>query len=99
MTSNPALQDPSGRSSGPHARKLPAAYYGVVQAFLLTFFMTAIVSAIATWSAIGLTSHLPMRWLAAWGVSWCIAFPTVLFVLPMVRRMVAAVVETPQAGR
>jgi hypothetical protein len=81
----------------PKSRKLPAAYHAVILAFLLTFFMTCIVSAIATWNAIGLTGDLPTKWLAAWGASWCIAFPTVLFVLPMVRRMVSALVETPGA--
>ena len=51
------------------------------------------MSAIATWMSIGFTSDLPVKWLRAWGISWCIAFPTVLFVLPLVKRIVAATVE------
>jgi hypothetical protein len=29
--------------------------------------MTAIVSAITTWNAIGLAGDMPIKWLAAWG--------------------------------
>jgi hypothetical protein len=79
--------------------KLPASYNAVALPFLLTFFMTSIVSAIATWMSIGFTRDLPMKWLYAWGTSWCIAFPTVLFVLPLVRRIVAATVEPAESDR
>ena len=34
-------------------------------------------------------------WLEAWGISWLIAFPVLLVVLPLVRRLTALIVETP----
>jgi hypothetical protein len=32
-------------------------------------------------------------WLGAWGLSWVVAFPTVLLLLPVVRRLTAMVVQ------
>jgi hypothetical protein len=32
-------------------------------------------------------------WLGAWGLSWLVAFPTLLLVLPVVRRATDALVE------
>ncbi len=50
-------------------------------------------SLIATIRAIGLTEDFLARWLPAWGLSWLVAFPTLLLVLPLVRRIVNALVE------
>jgi hypothetical protein len=33
--------------------------------------------------------------LGAWGLSWMVAFPTLLLILPMVRRLTALLVELP----
>jgi uncharacterized protein DUF2798 len=58
--------------------------------------MTAIVSALATWNSTGFSADLGQRWLATWGMSWSIGFPTALFVLPLVRKIVDTVVEPAQ---
>jgi hypothetical protein len=34
-------------------------------------------------------------WLGSWGLSWLVAFPTLLLVLPLVRKATAAVVQMP----
>jgi hypothetical protein len=36
---------------------------------------------------------------AFWALSWIVAFPTLLVVLPLVRRIVALVVEPPAPAR
>jgi hypothetical protein len=55
----------------------------------LSGLMSLIVSGVATWRALGADFVLP--WLAeAWPMSWIVAFPTVLVVAPLVRRLVAA---------
>lgn len=36
---------------------------------------------------------MPAAWMGAWGVSWLVAFPALLLLLPVVRRIVALVVE------
>lgn len=75
-------------------RKLPARYAGIVMPLLLSVLMTCIVSLISTWRGIGFVPHFLRLWLGAWGLSWLVAFPTLLLVLPLVRRATAALVET-----
>lgn len=76
-------------------RKLPARYAGLVMPLFLSLFMTCIVSLVSTLHGIGLAEHVVSIWLSAWGLSWLIAFPTLLMVLPLVRRLTALLVETP----
>ena len=76
-------------------RKLPARYAGVVMPFVLSIFMTCIVSAIATVRSAGLGEGTLTIWLGSWLLSWLIAFPTLLLILPLVRRIVALTVEAP----
>ncbi len=79
------------------SRKLSARYAGLLMPLLLSVFMTFIVSAIATLRNVGVPPNFLSLWLSAWGLSWVVAFPTLLVVLPLVRRLVAAMVEGPQA--
>lgn len=80
----------------PQSRKLPARYIGVVQPFVLSIFMSLIVSGVATLKNIGLAPDFLPAWMSAWAISWVIAFPTLLFVLPVVKRIVALVVDVPE---
>jgi hypothetical protein len=80
-------------SSG--TRKLPARYAAVVLPFFLSCIMTCLISGISTLRGVGLAPGVLQLWLGSWGVSWLIAFPTLLAVLPLVRRLTAAVVEMP----
>jgi hypothetical protein len=57
--------------------------------------MCGTVSAVSTLKGLGLTPDFPTRWLSAWGLSWLIAFPVLLMILPLVRRIVGAVVAAP----
>ncbi|GEP54066.1 DUF2798 domain-containing protein [Reyranella soli] len=77
------------------ARKLPARYAGVVVPLVLSLFMMFVVSGIATARSLGFSQTFPSTWLAAWGLSWVIAFPTLLLVMPLVKRVVALIVEPP----
>lgn len=73
--------------------KLPARYAGIVMPMLLSVLMSAVVSAVSTWRGIGIVPGFVRIWLGAWGISWLIAFPTLLLVLPVVRRATAALVQ------
>ena len=73
--------------------KLPARYASVVMPFLLSIFMTCIVSMISTFKGLGADPHFFRIWLGAWAISWVIAFPTLLFILPVVRKATAALVR------
>jgi hypothetical protein len=76
------------------ARKLPARYAAILMPLVLSIFMSCIVSLISTLRAHGVGGFETLGWLQAWGLSWVVAFPTLFLVLPMVRRIVAALVET-----
>ncbi|WP_225907026.1 DUF2798 domain-containing protein [Methyloradius palustris] len=55
--------------------------------------MTFVVSFISTLRSIGLTNHLFHIWMGAWALSWAIAFPTLLMVLPLVKKTTQALVK------
>ena len=74
-------------------RRLPARFAGVVMPFVLSILMTFIVSGISTLKSVGAAPAMPAAWMGAWGVSWLIAFPALLVLLPIVRRIVGLVVE------
>lgn len=74
-------------------RKLPARYATIVSPLVLSLLMTFIVSFISTLKSLGFQPGLPAIWLTAWGLSWLVAFPTLLLVLPMVRRIVGWLCE------
>ncbi len=74
------------------ARRLPARYTLPVTGFILSGIMTVIISGISTLLALGPGVEMLARWPLAWLTSWTIAFPTVLVVLPIVRRLVSRIV-------
>lgn len=74
-------------------RRLPARHAVVVTPLLLSILMTCVVSLVSTLTGIGPVPGFLDKWLAAWGVSWLIAFPVLLFALPLVRRLTAMLVE------
>jgi hypothetical protein len=74
-------------------KRLPARYGALLMPLILSLLMSAIVSFIATLKAAGMTPDVVGLWLGAWQISWLIAFPTLLIVLPFVRWIVALLVE------
>ncbi len=80
----------------PGLKKLPVTYNRIMMPLVLSVFMSGIVSAVATSISVGLGSGFAMNWPNAWGASWLVAFPSLLVVLPVTRRIVAAVVEQPK---
>lgn len=60
----------------------------VLFGLLLSGLMSLIVSGVATARAIGVPPDFGALWVAAWLPSWSVAFPTVLVVAPLVRRVV-----------
>ncbi|HXI09001.1 MAG: DUF2798 domain-containing protein [Bradyrhizobium sp.] len=75
--------------------KLPARYTAVVMPLVLSVLMTFVVSAISTFRSLGPTPAFLATWPSAWAISWLVAFPTLLAVLPLVRKIVALAVEQP----
>lgn len=84
-----SLPSPSSR------RKLPAGYATIVLPFVLSLLMTFVISGVSTLMSLGPTRAFVTTWPAAWALSWLVAFPTLIVLLPLVRRLVALVVEPP----
>jgi len=57
------------------------------------------MSAVLTLVNLGPVADFPVRWMRAFAIAWACAFPTVLLVSPIARRLVAMVVGTPDKGR
>ena len=76
-----------------YSLKLPKSASHIATAFVLSVFMTAVISAISTIRNIGMTAKVFETWPSAWFLSWIIAFPTLLLVLPVVRRVVKAITK------
>lgn len=68
---------------------IPARFAPVLFGLILSGLMSLIVSGIATFRAIGLVDHFLLAWAGSWAASWAVAFPTVLVVAPLTRRIVA----------
>lgn len=73
--------------------KLPARYAGIVMPLLLSVLMTCVVSLVSTLHSVGPVQGLLRIWLGAWAISWIIAFPALLLLLPVVRKATAAIVD------
>lgn len=75
-------------------KKLPARYASLIMPLVLSVLMTFVVSAISTLKSLGPTPDFIATWPAAWALSWLVAFPTLLVILPLVRRIVALIVAS-----
>lgn len=75
--------------------KLPAKSAALLLPLILTLLMTCIVSGISTFRVIGLSPDFVSTWMASWGWSWIVAFPTFMVVMPLTRRLVGLIVHAP----
>ena len=76
---------------------MPARYAPVLFGFILSALMSFMVSGIATFRNFGLVDGFLGLWVSAWLPSWLIAFPVVLVVAPVARRLVGLVIKAPAA--
>lgn len=67
---------------------IPARFAPILFGLILSGLMSCVVSGIAIWRALGLGEGFFAAWGGSWLVSWAIAFPTVLVVAPVTRRIV-----------
>ena len=68
---------------------LPAKFAPILFGLLLSGLMSLIVSGVSTVGVLGFEIGFFGAWMGNWASSWAIAFPAVLVVAPIVRRMVA----------
>jgi p-aminobenzoyl-glutamate transporter AbgT len=74
---------------------IPARFAQIAFGFFLSMIMSAIISGVSTLSAVGAAAMLSGIWVEAWLSSWLIAFPSVLVVAPIARRIVGRLVKPP----
>ena len=74
-------------------KKLPFRYHRFALPLGTSFFMTFLVSGVATYRVLGLGGHMAGIWMTSWMISWAIAFPTMYFTMPLVRRWLGRVIE------
>jgi hypothetical protein len=68
---------------------IPSRYAPVLFGLILSGMMSLIVSGLSTLRALGWVDQFALVWLGNWAISWAIAFPTVLILAPLTRRIVA----------
>ena len=71
--------------------KFPARYSHLLFGALLSAIMVMIVSGTVVLVNSGFNHDFFVRWFRGFGTAWPIAFPTVLIVAPLVRRVVARI--------
>ena len=74
-------------------KKLPYRYHRFLLPLGTTFVMTFLVTGVATWRVLGWDLRMFEMWLSSWMIAWMVAAPTMFFVMPLVRRGLARVVE------
>lgn len=72
---------------------IPRRFEPILFGLILSGLMTCAVSGIATVRAVGWIDGIFGMWMGAWVISWAIAFPLVLFLAPLTRRIVARLVR------
>ena len=75
-------------------RKLSAKHAQWVMPLILSCIMSAVVSLVNMIKNVGWVEGFAEMWFHAWLWSWLVAFPTVLMVLPVVRRLTALLVDS-----
>ena len=72
---------------------IPAKFAPVAFGFVLSALMSFLVSGVATLRTAGVVENFGSLWIGAWLPSWFIAFPVVLVVAPVARRIVGTLVK------
>ena len=67
---------------------IPKKYEMVLFAFLMSLFMAGFMSFIVTLINIGFVDDLLWKWLEAYWKAFLVAFPTIMVVVPQVKKIV-----------
>jgi len=73
---------------------IPARFEPALFGFILSGLMSLVVSGIATLRVTGPVAGFAALWMGAWLSAWVFAFPVVLFIAPVARRMVSRMMDS-----
>lgn len=68
---------------------IPARFAPYLFSLILSALMSLLVSGVATLRALGAVDGFLWIWLTAWLNAWVVAYPALLLVSPLTRRIVA----------
>ena len=75
--------------------RIPVRYSNLLFGAMLSMIMVTVISGAVVLVTQGLTANFLAQWLKGFAIAWPIAFPTVLVVAPMVRKVVARLTAGP----
>ncbi|MBK8197402.1 MAG: DUF2798 domain-containing protein [Acidobacteria bacterium] len=78
-------------------KKLPVRLFQPIFGLFMALFMSFLMSGAITALNIGLPPDFVSRWLHSWSIAFVIAYPVILVVAPMARRLALHFVESPFA--
>jgi Protein of unknown function (DUF2798) len=67
---------------------IPKKFSRALFALILSSLMSFLISGISTYRAVGANEHFIGMWASAWLTAWTVAFPVVLVLAPLTRRLV-----------
>jgi len=68
-------------------------YQNIVFAFFMALFMSCIMSLVISVFNVGFVSNILLIWLKAWSFAFVVAFPTVVTVAPIAKKLVGVVLK------
>lgn len=77
---------------------LPARLAPVLFGFLVSGLMSLIITGVATLRSVGPAEGSFGIWMSSWLFSWMVAFPIILFVAPLARRLVGRLTRPTPRG-
>ena len=75
---------------------IPSRYSPYVFSFFMSLLMSGVMSFCITALNLGWVTDLLWLWLKAWSAAFVIAFPTIVLVTPLVRKLVSLVISAPK---
>jgi hypothetical protein len=75
--------------------RVPVRYSNLLFGGLLSVVMVTVISGTVVFVTQGFSPDFPSHWFKGFATAWPVAFPTVLVVAPLVRRIVARLTAQP----
>ena len=73
--------------------KIKRKYYGLLFAFFVSIIMSIIMSLVLTLINVGWQPHFFMIWLKAFGISFAVALPISLIIVPLIRKLLERIID------
>ena len=68
-------------------------HHKIVFSFFMALLMSGIMSFVISVFNVGMVTNIITIWLQAWGFAFIVAFPTIITVSPVVRKLVSLVLH------